>query len=192
MVLHVVRERLPNQVRQHLSGLVRKPFLWGELLDFKQLLSGIYRRSLIPKLEVIRRFPTAHPTGAMDFSFGESPRGTVCPCKDILFASDLAENLFFAMGRVFALLAIVTAVSVQLCSLLDSSGRLQESSRKCALLQAAYPARGESVKAHYLALSVLDIVPLVGRLSKSFLQGEQRRICVAISKEVCKDFLDKF
>ena len=45
--------------------------------------------------------------------------------------------------------AIVTAVSVQLCSLLDSSGRLQESSRKHALLQAAYLPRRKTVITHY-------------------------------------------
>lgn len=176
-------ETLPDQVQQHLSGLVRKRFLWDELLDFKQLLSGIYCRSLIPKLGVIVRFPAAHPTGAMDFSFGKSSRGAVCPCKDVLFASDLAENLFFAMDRAFALLAIVTAVSVQLCSLLDSSGRLQESSRKCALLQAAYPARGKSVNAHYYGPPCFGYSTSGGVVMQVFSPREQRRICVAIFKE---------
>ena len=54
-----------------------------------------------------------------------------------------------AMDRTHALFTIVTAVSVQLYSLLDSSGRLQESSRKHALLQATYLPRRKSVIPHH-------------------------------------------
>lgn len=47
-----------------------------------------------------------------------------------------------------ALLTIVTAVSVQLRSLLDCSGHLQESSRKHVLLQATYLPRRKNTIAH--------------------------------------------
>ena len=85
----------------------------------------------------------------MDLPFGQPSGGAVFPRKDILFSSKLAEDRFLAMDRTHALFAIVTAVSVQLCSLLDSSGRLQESSRKHALLQAAYLPRRKTVIAHH-------------------------------------------
>lgn len=71
------------------------------------------------------------------------------PHKDILFSPKLAENRFLAVDRTHALFAIVTAVSVQSYSLLDSSGRLQESSRKRALVQAAYLPRRKTVITHY-------------------------------------------
>lgn len=85
----------------------------------------------------------------MDLPLGQPSDGAVFPGKDILFSSKLAENRFLALDRTHALFAIVTAVSVQLCSLLDSSGRLQESSRKHALLQAAYLPRRKMVIAHH-------------------------------------------
>ena len=65
----------------------------------------------------------------MDFPLGKSSWGAVCPCANMRLAPQLAEDGLLAMDRTFALLSIVTAVSVQFCSLLDSSGRLQESSR---------------------------------------------------------------
>ena len=94
-----------------------------------------------------------------------------------------AEDRFLAMDRTHALFAIVTAVSVQLCSLLDSSGHLQESSRKHALLQAAYlPRRKMVIAHHFLTLSVLAIVPLPGVLSKFFLRGGRISFSHAYSK----------
>ena len=65
----------------------------------------------------------------MDFPLGKSPWGAVCPCTNIRLSSQLAEDGLLAVDCTLALLPIVTAVSVQFCSLLDSSGRLQESSR---------------------------------------------------------------
>ena len=85
----------------------------------------------------------------MDLPLGQPSGGTVFPRKDVLFSSKLAEDRFLAVDRTHALFALVTAVSVQLCSLLDSSGRLQESSRKHALLQAAYLPRRKTVIAHH-------------------------------------------
>ena len=85
----------------------------------------------------------------MDLPLGQPSGGTVRPRGDELFAPKLAEDRFLAMNRTHALLTIVTAVSVQLCSLLDSSGRLQESSRKHALLQVAYLPRRKTVITHY-------------------------------------------
>ena len=85
----------------------------------------------------------------MDLPLGQPSGGTMFPGKDIFFSSKLAEDRFLAVDRTHALFAMVTAVSVQLCSLLDSSGRLQESSRKHALLQAAYLPRGKTVIAHH-------------------------------------------
>ena len=108
----------------------------------------------------------------MDLPLGQPSGGTVRPRGDELFAPKLAEDRFLAMNRAYTLLTIVTAVSVQLCSLLDSSGHLQESSRKHALLQAAYlPRRKMVIAHHFLTLSVLAIVPLPGVLSKFFLRG---------------------
>lgn len=85
----------------------------------------------------------------MDLPLGQPSGGAVFPRKDIFLSPKLAEDRFLAMNRAHTLLAIVTAVSVQLCSLLDSSGRLQESSRKHALLQAAYLPRRKTVIAHH-------------------------------------------
>ena len=119
----------------------------------------------------------------MDLPFGQPSGGAACPCGDKLFAPKLAEDRFLAMDRTHALFAIVTAVSVQLCSLLDSSGHLQESSRKHALLQAAYlPRRKMVIAHHFLTLSVLAIVPLPGVLSKFFLRGGRISFSHAYSK----------
>ena len=98
-------------------------------IDFQQLLGGIHGCSLIPDLRFIIRLPAAHPAGTVDLPLRQPSGGAVFPRKDILFSSKLAENRFLALDRTYELFAIVTAVSVQLCSLLDSSGRLQESSR---------------------------------------------------------------
>ena len=106
-------------------------------------------RPLIPDLRIVIRLSAAHPAGAVNLPLGQPSGGTVFPCKDVLFSSKLAEDRFLAMNRTHALFAMVTAVSVQLCSLLDSSGRLQESSRKHALLQAAYLPRRKTVIAHH-------------------------------------------
>ena len=119
----------------------------------------------------------------MDLPLGQPSGGTVRPRGDELFAPKLAEDRFLAMNRTHALFVIVTAVSVQLCSLLDSSGRLQESSRKHALLQAAYlPRRKMVIAHHFLTLSVLAIVPLPGVLSKFFLRGGRISFSHAYSK----------
>lgn len=85
----------------------------------------------------------------MDFALGQPSGGATRPCGDKLFASKLAEDSLLTMDRAHTLFTIVTAVSVQLYSLLDSSGRLQESSRKHALLQAAYVPRRKTVITHY-------------------------------------------
>ena len=120
----------------------------------------------------------------MDLPLGQPSGGTVRPRGDELFAPKLAEDRFLAMNRTHALFVIVTAVSVQLCSLLDSSGRLQESSRKHALLQAAYLPRGKTVIAHhFLTLSVLAILPLPEVLSKSFLYSGRISFSHADSKD---------
>ena len=120
----------------------------------------------------------------MDLPLGQPSGGTMFPGKDIFLSSKLAKNIFLAMDHSHALPTIVTAVSVQLCSLLDSSGRLQESSRKHALLQAAYLPRGKTVIAHhFLTLSVLAILPLPEVLSKSFLYSGRISFSHADSKD---------
>ena len=68
------------------------------------------------------------------------------------FSPKLKEDRFLAMDRAHTLLTVVTAVSIHLCSLLDSSGRLQESSRKHALLQAAYLPRRKTAITHHCLL----------------------------------------
>ena len=119
----------------------------------------------------------------MNLPLGQPSGGAAFPCKDIFLSPELAEDRFLAMNRAHTLLTIVTAVSVQLCSLLDSSGRLQESSRKHALLQAAYlPRRKMVIAHHFLTLSVLAIVPLPGVLSKFFLRGGRISFSHAYSK----------
>ena len=96
----------------------------------------------------------------MDLPFGQPSGGAACPCGDKLFAPKLAEDRF-----------------------LDSSGHLQESSRKHALLQAAYlPRRKMVIAHHFLTLSVLAIVPLPGVLSKFFLRGGRISFSHAYSK----------
>ena len=141
---------LPDQGRQVSASPGPEAFFsWEKLLDFQQLLGCIHSRPLIPNLWIVIRLPAAHPAGAVDLPFGQPSGGAACPCGDKLFAPKLAEDRFLAMDCTHALFAIVTAVSVQLCSLLDSSGRLQESSRKHALLQAAYLPRRKTVITHY-------------------------------------------
>lgn len=88
------------------------------------MLDCIRRLFFISDLGIVIRLSAAHPAGTMDLPLGQPPGGTVLPREDIRFSSKLAEDRFFAMDRTRTLLAIVTAVSVQLCSLLDSSGRL--------------------------------------------------------------------
>ena len=85
----------------------------------------------------------------MDLPLGQPSGGTVLPREDIRFPSKLAEDSLLTMDRAHALFAVVTAISVQLYSLLDSSGRLQESSRKHALLQATYLPRRKTVITHH-------------------------------------------
>ena len=125
------------------SMAARLSRIWGSSYDF---LRHIQQEQWIFPLD---SRPAAPCSRAVDLPFGQPSGGTVFPRKDILFSSKLAENLFLAMNRTHALFAIVTAASVQLCSLLDSSGRLQESSRKHALLQAAYLPRRKTVITHY-------------------------------------------
>ena len=60
----------------------------------------------------------------MDFPLGKSPWGAVCPFVNMRLATQLAEDCFLSMDRTFTLLSIVTAVSVQFCSLLDSLSHL--------------------------------------------------------------------
>ena len=119
----------------------------------------------------------------MDLALGKSSGGATRPCGNKLFASKLAEDSLLTMDCAHALFTVVTAVSVQLYSLLDSSGHLQESSRKHALLQAAYlPRRKMVIAHHFLTLSVLAIVPLPGVLSKFFLRGGRISFSHAYSK----------
>ena len=152
-VLTVVKYGVKNASWPGAAGVCQprlgSVFSWEKLLGFQQLLDGIHGRPLIPDLRIVIRLSAAHPAGAVDLSLGQPSGGAVFPRKDILFSSKLAEDRFLAMNRTHALFAIVTAVSVQLCSLLDSSGRLQESSRKHALLQAAYLPRRKTVITHY-------------------------------------------
>ena len=98
----------------------------------------------------------------VDLSLGQPSDGAVFPGKGILFSSKLAENILLAMDRTHALFVIVTAVSVQLCSLLDRSGHLQESSRKHVLLQAAYLPRRKTVIAHHFNPSSSEYVRTFG------------------------------
>lgn len=126
-----------------------KRFLCARLLEFQQLLSGIYCRPLIPNLWIIIRFSAAHPAGTVNLALGKSSGGATRPRGDKLFASKLAEDSLLTMDCAHALFTVVTAISVQLYSLLDSSGRLQESSRKHALLQATYLPRRKSVIPHH-------------------------------------------
>lgn len=176
---------LPDQGRQVSAGPGPEAFFRERLLNFQQLLSGIYCRLLIPNLWIIIRFSAAHPAGAVNLALGKSSGGATRPCGDKLFASKLAEDSLLAMDCAHALFAVVTAISVQLYSLLDSSGRLQESSRKHALLQAAYLPRRKTVITHILILFVLAILPLPGVLSKSFLRGGRLSFLHAYSKNKC-------
>ena len=80
-----------------------KRFLCARLLEFQQLLSGIYCRPLIPNLWIIIRFSAAHPAGAVDLPLGKSSGGATRPCRDKLFASKLAEDSLLAMDRAHAL-----------------------------------------------------------------------------------------
>ena len=84
------------------------------LLDFAQLLSGVQRHPLIPELRIVIGLCTAHPAGAMDLALCETSRSPPRPCVDVLFPANLPEKLFLPMNGTLTLLAIVTAVSVQL------------------------------------------------------------------------------
>ena len=108
------------------------------------------------------RLSAAHPAGTMNLPLGKPSGRTSCPCGGELFTPKLAENILLAMDRTQALFVIVTAVSVQLCSLLDRSGHLQESSRKHVLLQAAYLPRRKTVIAHHFNPSSSEYVRTFG------------------------------
>ena len=132
-VLTVVKYGVKNASWPGAAGVCQprlgSVFSWEKLLGFQQLLDGIHGRPLIPDLRIVIRLSAAHPAGAVDLSLGQPSGGAVFPCKDIFLSPKLTEDRFLAMDRAHTLLTIVTAVSVQLCSLLDSSGHLQESSR---------------------------------------------------------------
>ena len=87
----------------------------------------------------------------MNLPLGQPSGSAARPRRNELFASKLTENRFLVMDRTLTLLTVVTAASVQLYSLLDSSGRLQESARKHTLLQAAYLPRRKTVITHHFS-----------------------------------------
>ncbi len=66
----------------------------------------------------------------------------------MIHSPDAAKNFFFTVDGAFALLAIVTAISIQLESLPDSSGCLQESSREYVHLQETYLPRENNMSIH--------------------------------------------
>ena len=107
-----LKQNLHAKMKKNLKGW-GSVFLFHALLDFKQLLGGGYCRPFIPNSGLIVRFSAAHPAGTMDFPLGKSPCGPACPCTDIFFTSELAEDLLPAMDCALALLTIVTAVSGQ-------------------------------------------------------------------------------
>ena len=156
------------------------------LLNFQQLLSGIHGRPLIPDLWIIIRFSAAHPAGAVDLALGKSSCGTSCPCGDKLIASKLAEDSLLTMDCAHALFTMVTAVSVQLYSLPDSSGRLQESSRKHALLQAAYLPRRKSVIPHYFNPFCFGYCTSAGAEMQGIFQVRRIIFYHAINKEYAR------
>ena len=158
----------------------------ARLLEFQQLLSGIYCRPLIPNLWIIIRFSAAHPAGAVDLPLGKSSGGATRPCRDKLFASKLAEDSLLAMDRAHALFTVVTAISVQLYSLLDSSGRLQESSRKHALLQATYLPRRKSVIPHHFTPFCFGYCTSAGSEMQGVFQVRRINFYHAINKEYAR------
>lgn len=150
------------------------------------MLSGIYCRPLIPNLWIIIRFSAAHPAGAVDLPLGKSSGGATRPCRDKLFASKLAEDSLLAMDRAHALFTVVTAISVQLYSLLDSSGRLQESSRKHALLQATYLPRRKSVIPHHFNPFCFGYCTSAGSEMQGVFQVRRINFYHAINKEYAR------
>ena len=162
---------------------VGKRFLSVKLLDFQQLLSGIYCRPLIPNLWIIIRFSATHPAGTVDFALGQPSGGATRPCGDKLIASNLAEDSLLAMDRAHALFTVVTAISVQLYSLLDSSGRLQELSRKHALLQATYLPRRKSVIPHHFNPFCFGYCTSAGAEMQGVFQVRRINFYHAINKE---------
>ena len=132
---------LPALSRRCFAGLGWVAFLVVGLLDLTQLISGVLRRTFIPKLRIVIRLFTAHPAGAMQLAFCKTARRPMRPCVDEFLTADSTEKFFLPMDGALALLTIITAAAVQLYSLLDSSGHLQESSRNHALLQETYLPR---------------------------------------------------
>lgn len=160
---------LLGQGRQMSASLGEEAFFLGELLDFKQLFRGVERRPLVSELRIIIGLRSAHPTGTMNLAFGQSSGGTVCPSKKFLFSPKLEEDFFLAVDHALALLAIITAVSIQLGSLLGSSGRLQESPRKPTLLQAAYQPRRQTIVNHNFNSFIIRYCIAVGDFEQAFL-----------------------
>lgn len=84
------------------------------LHDLTQLIGSIQVHSFIPYTRIVIRLPAAHPAGTVDLSFGKASCGTLRPCVDKFPTAELMKDPFLAGNDTLTLLAIVTAVSVQL------------------------------------------------------------------------------
>ena len=123
----------------------------------------------------------------MDLPLGQPSGGAVFPRKDIFFSAQPAEDRLLAEDRTLTLPAVVTAVSVQLYSLLDCSDRLQEPSRKQVLLQATYLPRRKTAITHRFtpfccfgyctsAVAVRQVFSVRGRISFSHADSKNREL----------------
>lgn len=112
--------------------------------------------TLIATGERVVRFCAAHPTGTMDFPLGETAALPPRPCINIRIPANTAEDSLLPVNGALALLAEISLISFHTLSLLDSSSRLKEWSRK-NLLQATY-LTGEKVLVFHKMVQLLHLL----------------------------------
>ena len=181
--LEMWSKTLPAQSQQFIADSGQEAFSFVVLLDLPQLISGVHCHPLIPERRIVIRLFAAHPAGAVDLALCKTSWRSPRPCVDVRFTADSAKNTFLATNGAPALLAIVTAVSVQLRSLLDSSGRLQETSRNYALLQATYLPRRKTVITHHFNPFCFGYCTSVGIVKQVFSVRRAHQFFTHLNKD---------
>ena len=93
---------------------VQERFAVVSSFDLAELFCSIRRHPFVPNLGIVIGLRAAHPAGAMDLSLCKATGRSMRPCSDIRFSANAAEDTLLTVNGTFALIAIVTAISVQL------------------------------------------------------------------------------
>lgn len=108
MVKHVV------MWKRYRTNIGAGAFSTVNSFDLAELFGSIRCHPFVPNLGIVIGLRAAHSAGAMDLSLCKATGRSVCPCANQLIPTDPAEYILLVVNGTFALLAIVTAISVQL------------------------------------------------------------------------------